>query len=145
MNAPPLPAALRARLPVWLATPWVDRGESLAGWDCWGLVVVVSGEAFGRRLPNLAALVNSALNRADVAAAVRCGLPWFVAGPPAAGAVALFAVRGEAVHVGLYLTERLVLHAQAGVGTRLLDLADLSGAAYAARLRGAFHLVETSA
>jgi cell wall-associated NlpC family hydrolase len=34
------------------AVPWVDKGRSFAGWDCWGLIVLLYREVFRVGLPS---------------------------------------------------------------------------------------------
>lgn len=138
MSLAPLPEAIRGRLKVWLAVPWVDRGESLEGWDCWGLCRVVGAEAFGLVLPPFAGVVPTAEDQPAVAGAVAASLPRFREVAPAAGTVRLFASEGLLAHVGLHLTPRVVLHAVKGTGTFTVDLGDPRCAAWQRRARGAF-------
>jgi cell wall-associated NlpC family hydrolase len=123
--SPPLPAPLAARLPRWLAVPWVDHGRSLQGWDCWGLCVVVGAEAFDLALPPYAGVVSTADAGTEVSAALSAEAGRrFRLTAHVPGAVRLFAWGGQPLHCGLHLTERLVLHCCQGVGTLLTDLAD---------------------
>lgn len=138
MSAPPLPEALSARLPVWLAVPWVDHGRTLSGWDCWGLCVVVGAEAFGLELPPYAGVVSTADAGAEVAACLNLeAARTFTPTAPAEGAVRLFAWGGLPLHCGLHLSPRLVLHCCQGVGTLLTDVAD-PASPWHRRARGAY-------
>lgn len=108
-----------ADLARWGAVPYRSGGRDLAGWDCWGCVAWIGRERFGVDHGQLAGAYADAVTEVDVVAQlVRARLPAYQARPtPAPGLVALMSVAGERVHVGLALSERLLIHALDGVGT----------------------------
>lgn len=135
-------AQLYPDLPRWLAVPYRKpardvSADTLDGWDCWGCIRFIGRARFGRDHDSFAGAVHEAIDRhgagADalpneaVAAIIRAGLPCYRAVPAAPGAVALFRVGAEFLHVAQMLTPTLAIHAlqptaaSAG-GTGLIDL-----------------------
>ena len=43
-----------------LSVPYVERGRSMSGLDCWGLVVLVKRELFNEELPSFGAAIRGA-------------------------------------------------------------------------------------
>lgn len=116
--------AVRGRLPAWLRVPYLDGGRTVAGWDCWGLVVHVGAAAFGDRHQEFAGIASAFDDDSVVAAAMAAKLPLYRRAGFAPGAVALLQTKGLPLHVGLMLGPRHMLHALQGVGTVLTDFAD---------------------
>lgn len=105
-----------------LTVPFVEKGRSFDGWDCWGVICVGLWEVAGVYVPpytegydttrgsegcrQLDALISA--NMADWAPA---RLPWRPLD------VALFRIAGRPVHVGMMVDPVRVLHAEEKVGT----------------------------
>jgi len=100
--------------------PFLARGRSRAGLDCWGLVCLVYREQFGIELPAFAdgeytdpherRLVN-ALLRGNVNA------EWHKVEAPREGDGAIFQYVADFSHVGLWLPGNLILHSLDGAET----------------------------
>ena len=128
-----VPSDLPSRIAPLIGTPFVPKGDTPKGWDCRGLARWCLGEFCGVHVPDYQDLyraeVVSARGGAVRAALLAQGLAQWRAVPPQAGAVALLTWLGQAGHVGFMLAPRLVLHADAGIDTVLLDL-DEPGSRY---------------
>lgn len=112
----------------WLAVPYLKPGpgvaaDTLAGWDCWGCIRYIGRTQFGVAHESFAGAVQEALARempgaegdslpnAVVAGLIREFLPLYRGVPPRAGAVALFRVGGDFLHVAQMLTPAIAIHA----------------------------------
>ncbi len=94
----------------YVGIPFVDRGASAAGCNCWGLVHLIYRERAGIVLPTYAEVSARDLARADALFKSESACdPW----SPAQGAPRLFDVlmaRGRPLHVGVMMDEKIVLH-----------------------------------
>lgn len=134
-----VPSDLLAQIDPLIGAPFVPKGDAPSGWDCRGLARWCLARFSGVELPDYqglyAADIVSARGRAERARLLAEGLEQWRPVPPQAGVVALLTWLGSAGHVGYMITPRLVLHADAGINTCLLDL-DEPGSRYG--LAGAF-------
>lgn len=124
--------------------PFVKRGRSYDGWDCWGLIYVAYRDVLGKTIydgadqyddtgstPRSREQLNE-LFRANMAEWSR------VDGLPRPTDVALFNVAGRPLHVGLMLDQRRMLHCEEKIGT---FVERIDGAAWARRLEGIYRHV----
>lgn len=105
----------------YLGIPYLERGRTLDGCDCWGLVRLVLKERFGIELPSLdgsydhvdpelsARLINQTAPAVDAR----------LVDTPCAGDVAVMRVRAATAHVGVFVSETHVLHTVRGRGPAL--------------------------
>lgn len=104
-----------------MRVPFLDRGRTFAGWDCWGLVVCAFRDVAGIRLPSYSDLYDDAHDVAAVSRAIaaRPLANWTRIEAHEAGPldVVLMNHDGHPVHIGLALDCRNMLHAFAGGGT----------------------------
>lgn len=120
--------ALYPRLTDWLAVPYLAPGpgipaDTLAGWDCWGCIRHIGREQFGIQHGDFAGPLAEALAEsgaapggdtvpnAVVARMIRDHMGLYRPVPPKAGAVALFRVGGDFLHVAQMLTPAVGIHA----------------------------------
>jgi len=112
-----------ATLGDFIGIPYVPRGRSLAGLDCWGLVLLAARELFGLALPEFfyseADLLPDAevLIREQTSGATPQWRPVGRAGlltPYPPGVVHIFRVAGHPTHCGLHLGGLDFLHTLEG-------------------------------
>lgn len=137
-----------------LAVPYVEHGDTPAGWDCRGLVRHLRAELFGVDSPGMGPESYSAVDVRDRDLVERLMLErmglWRElerfdeetgaeraarVGRLAPGAVILFSVFQRDAHVGLLLSPREFVHTIAGQGTTILRL---DNARWSGRIRGAY-------
>ena len=114
----------------YIRVPFVDRGRSWQGADCWGLVVLFYRREFGIDLEDVSYYSNS--NALDE---VSCAVGkekqnWYQVWSKSYGDVILMRVRGWPTHVGIYVGKQRVLHAQQQVGVtveRISHLQNIEG------------------
>lgn len=101
-----------------LDVPFVEKGRSFEGWDCWGLVYVAYREVFGISLPAATEEYNSTRRRRELqrALARNKGADWVLADPYEPGDVALVEMLGRNCHVGLMFSDMYMLHVQENIG-----------------------------
>lgn len=100
----------------YIGVPWVNRGESTKGIDCWGLVLASYREIEGIELPQISGYSNEECPTAQ--AVTKKDLSQFSEAQPANGAImCIFDDNDQMIHVGRCLLGR-VLHASAGLGVK---------------------------
>lgn len=94
--------------------PYADRGRTRDGVDCYGLYALVQREVFGVQVPDY--VYASAESARAVARTVKSHLnaDWDKVTDPRPGDLVLLKIGGEPWHCGVYMAERLMLHASAG-------------------------------
>lgn len=98
-----------------IGVPFLDRGRTRAGVDCWGAVTVVFQEQLGITLPPWDTIGHQ--ERAAIAATVVKSLPEWTPVPPGseqAFDVIVLRVHGRPIHCALVIAPGLMLHAQPG-------------------------------
>ncbi len=100
-----------------LDVPFVEKGRSFDGWDCWGLIYVAYNELYGIQLPDGAEEYSSTRRREELQSLIATGMiiSWEPCDPHEPGDVALLRMMGRSCHVGLMLHDMWMLHVQAGV------------------------------
>lgn len=102
----------------YIGIPFRNRGRTREeGFDCWGLVVDVQRELFGRDLPSLDDQYASAYDRETVRALIDTTQPEIGAvnvESPETGDIAVIAFDGRPCHVGVYVHPGLILHTERG-------------------------------
>lgn len=95
----------------WLGAPWVDRGVSVDGVDCWGLVVAYYKEVLGIELvhPSEYMHIESGFNDQ-----VNSGL-WKQVDKTDCGVVFTSFIGDVPTHVGICIDKRKVIHCQGSV------------------------------
>lgn len=105
--------------------PFVPRGRSYDGWDCWGLVYVGYRDVLGVGLPDYLDEYDARLAYGELALLIleHRREAWRRVDPPGPMDVALYRVGRYPSHVGLVVPGRRLLHTEAGPGTVLEPLA----------------------
>lgn len=104
-----------------ISVPYLDKGRSWSGWDCWGLVYVAYRDVLGIDLPSWSDAYVTAADRAEIERLIHDGRSdWTEIPLPEArdGDVALLRDGGRDSHVGLIVGPR-ILHSRERVGTVL--------------------------
>lgn len=134
-----LPPDLPERAAAIIGRPFLPKGDTPEGWDCRGCARWCYREWCGVALPDYADLYESAIvsrsGRAERARLLAEGLAAWRPVPPQAGALAWLSFLGVAGHVGFMISPTLVVHADTGIGTQLLNLEEVGGRY---RLKGAY-------
>ena len=105
--------------------PFLDRGRTRDGLDCWGLVWLVYSEKLGIELPNLSGRYESASDRDkanELVAEERVGSVWSFVEVPIVGDVALLNILGNDSHIGIAINSRQMLHIMQGANCCIQDL-----------------------
>ncbi len=105
-----------------IAVPFINKGRSWAGWDCWGAVVLFYREVLGINLPSYTADYSDAGGSVESREVLRQlitrHLPkWTSVARVEPGDVVLLNIGGRPIHVGLALGDGRMLHAERKVGT----------------------------
>lgn len=90
----------------WLGAPWVDRGDTTDGIDCWGLAVEYYKEIIGIELKAAIDFTNIETGYLEE---VRSG-NWVESDSPCKGLVFMCFVGDRPTHCGICLDSRNVLH-----------------------------------
>lgn len=102
--------------------PYLDRGRSIVGLDCYGLVRLVFRELRGLELPSYVERYVSAADRAAIASLIAGELdPWDEIAPGGEMPFDAVLIRElDAVsHIGLVVTPGMMLHVAAGETSRI--------------------------
>jgi cell wall-associated NlpC family hydrolase len=98
--------------------PFVDRGRTWHGWDCYGLVYRAYADVLGIALPSYVERSPPADAHEDVAALIRREIAdWARVAVPRPSDGVLLRLGSHACHVGLVLGAGRFLHAMEGLGT----------------------------
>lgn len=103
-------------VPAWAARyiglPYLDKGRTRTGCDCWGGVRMVLAEVFGLALPDYADAYTAADDSRSVASAVRAGLEcgWRMVAQPRAGDLLILKIGGRPWHCAVMVTAERFLH-----------------------------------
>lgn len=134
-----VPSDLPQRAAAIIGRPFLPKGDTPAGWDCRGCARWCYREWCGLALPDYADLYESDIvsrsGRSERARLLGEGLAAWRPVAPQAGALAWLSFLGVAGHVGFMISPTLVVHADSGIGTQLLNLEEVGGRY---RLHGAF-------
>lgn len=126
----------------YLRIPFVERGRSMRGVDCRGVVFLILERERGAVIPEPSALYagTDLKDAAGQAAFVRAELGRWSPCAVQPFAALLFEAAGLPVHVGLALGDGLFIHARKGAGVTIghLDEADPGEARWGRRLLGAY-------
>lgn len=116
--------------PTWAAqyigVPFLPHGRDPCGWDCYGLVVYILREHYGLEVPSYDAAYLNPMDRDEVGALVRGGLPtsgWREVEDGRPGDAVLFRIAGSPMHVGLLASSSRFMHVDRGHATVLERLA----------------------
>jgi len=121
-----------------LDVPFLERGRTMAGWDCYGLIVCAYREVLGVALPAYAEGYCDAARTTqgieDVRALIRAHEgEWQRVAKPAPMDVVQITIGLRPVHVGLVVAPGQFLHAMEGFGT---NVEWLRSVAYRRRIAG---------
>lgn len=122
-----------------IGIPYLDRGRTVAGCDCWGLAMLYHAER-GVTLPDFADAYESAEQSqsvASVVAAHRADAGWLEVSPQdwAPGDLLLMRMHGHPCHVGVFVGGGMFLHTLRGHNSALQRLSDVR---YRSRIVGAW-------
>ncbi len=100
-----------------LDVPFIEKGRSYEGWDCWGLIYMAYQDLFSIQLPEYTGEYNSTRRREELQGLItrRKISDWELHSPHEPGDVALVKMLGRNCHVGLMLPDMYMLHVQDGV------------------------------
>lgn len=111
-----------------VGVPYVALGRSVAGADCWGIVLLAARELFGLDYPEYFYAESEILEHAcaHIGRETR-GPHWHsVAAPFAPGVVHIFRIQGLETHCGLHLGGTEFLHSLPGRNACIETLDDLN-------------------
>lgn len=101
-----------------LDVPWVNRGTSFDGMDCYGVVILYYRHVLGIELPNPAGYVEGVKTDQCWASETSSGR-WQQVDRPSSGGIVLTAYYGDTpVHVGMVISGRRVLHCRGSESER---------------------------
>lgn len=102
----------------YVGIPFLERGRTRAGADCWGLVVLFYAGELGIHLPAYDEPSTTRAERATCAAIISAAVsgaePWRRVLEPAPGDVILCETLRQPIHVGVVVDRRQMLHVPAG-------------------------------
>jgi cell wall-associated NlpC family hydrolase len=98
----------------YIGVPFVPRGRTPAGVDCWGLVRLVYADQLGVELPSLADDYPDTRDGAVLGPLLHSHLEAWQPALPQPFAVALFTAHGGRCHVGVMIDPARMLHTAPG-------------------------------
>lgn len=110
----------------YIGLPFLDRGRTRDGLDCWGLVRLVYWEQRGLILPDLGGEYLNTRDGDALAPLLQSHLPAWRSVAPGEFAVALFTLPDGRLHVGVMVDAQRVLHATRDCEACIERLASLS-------------------
>ncbi len=101
-----------------LSAPFLDKGRSMEGWDCWGLIIIAYKKIKNVDLPSYLEY-TSAIKRDELDSLIkeRKNEYWEEIKKPKALDTVLLYLLGKACHIGLMLDATHFLHVQKSVLT----------------------------
>lgn len=114
MRTSPVSIPVEKYLPI----PFVPHGRDFSGVDCWGLIDLIYRQEFGITLPAYGADVGDVHQARAVGPAMQAAQArsWITVASPQAGDVVLFRTGPLPAHVGIYLKDKIMLHAMKDIG-----------------------------
>ena len=107
----------------YIGIPYASKGRGFDGCDCWGLVHLFYHDELGINLPRYDEAYTDAAELAETKRAVEEGRSgWKRVETPKLGDAVLIRIRGEPVHVGVYVGDGLMLHVRKGTNANLQKL-----------------------
>ena len=108
----------------YIGIPYLVKGRSFAGCDCWGLVVLYYREELGIILPAYEMSFADEAEIAEIHAAIsgEKASTWSRVEAPVKNDVVLMRVRGEPVHIGIYIGDGHILHTRNGASASIQRL-----------------------
>ncbi len=107
------------------AVPFLEKGRSWDGWDCWGLVYTAFRDYLDIEIPSYDGEYGSTRRRRELAALIslrKSDSVWKrVDGPVRAWDGVLANMFGIRCHMGLMLNDRLVIHTEERISTVVED------------------------
>jgi cell wall-associated NlpC family hydrolase len=98
-----------------IGIPYIDKGRTFAGCDCWGLVDLFYREQLSIQLPDYTAVYAGAADVSGNEVLLMVGRSaWKPVDEPAIGDLFLFRILGYACHVGIALGDGDFLHVLRG-------------------------------
>ncbi|MGZ9811292.1 C40 family peptidase [Pseudoroseicyclus sp. H15] len=120
----------------YVGLPWLERGRTAAGVDCWGLAGLVYGLELGIELPSYAGDYVSPHELVELDRLISAGREdWLPVADPQPFDLLLFRRSHFDSHVGICVTPRAMLHA---TSTDCSKIVDPTGPRWAPRFTGAF-------
>lgn len=101
----------------YIGLTWKSHGRTRDGIDCWGLVVLVYLEQFGKKIPSYSGAYASAEEIKEVASLIQHQRStWRQIQLPEIGDVVLlrYPVSTKASHTGVYVGDGMMLHIRKG-------------------------------
>ncbi len=111
-----------------IEVPFVEKGRSLFGWDCWGMVFLFHRHVLGVELPSYSEQYinagSSVEGRAQLAGLIGKNLKgWDRVEAAETGDVVLLNINGHPIHVGIAIDAGRMLHTEAKCNTIIERLA----------------------
>lgn len=98
----------------YIGIPYVLKGRNRTGVDCWGLARLVYEEQYSITLPSFDDTYNTSSDENIEEIVARQKEGWEEVKEPAVGDVVLFKVLGRVQHIGVYIGNKMFLHAREG-------------------------------
>ena len=97
--------------------PFVEKGRTMEGWDCWGLVVCAYRHVMNIELPSFDNDYFSTRSYRTLMRLFGDGMEFVKPCPCRVGAVTLIYRRGHSIHCGIVAPQQMILHSEEFVGT----------------------------
>ncbi len=98
----------------YIGIPYVLKGRNRNGVDCWGLARLVYEEQYSITLPSFDDTYDTSSDENIQEIVARQKEGWEEVKEPAVGDVVLFKVLGRVQHIGVYIGNKMFLHAREG-------------------------------
>ena len=113
-------------VPTWVADyigiPFLEKGRSHTGCDCWGLVRLVYLEHYGINLPLYLDGYESSRDGSTISALIKKeAVKWHEVAEPNPGDFIVCKITGRPWHIGLLVATGIMLHTETGIESSLAE------------------------
>ena len=119
--------SLRDFVAVAIRVPFVEKGRTYEGWDCWGLIRCAYKDVYNVNLPSyVGEYENTSEQRllANIIAKQKAGDAWRQIGIKP-GCIAVIYNMGQPTHMGLVISNYDIIHTQENIGTVIQSAKEL--------------------
>ena len=115
-----------------ISVPFIEKGRTYEGWDCWGLIRCAYKDVYDIDLPSYTDNYESTKEQQllrTIIAAHRLDGAWRQIGKRP-GSIAVIYNLGYPTHIGLVISNYDIIHAQRGIGTVVQEIKELPVESY---------------
>ena len=124
--------SLRDFVAVAIRVPFIEKGRTYEGWDCWGLIRCAYKDVYNIALPSFVDNYESVKEQRLLATLIdihKKKAMWRQIGIKP-GCIAVIHNLGQPTHMGLVISNYDIIHTQEGIGTIVQNIKELPVESY---------------